>query len=56
VSRLNVVTLLAELESRGLIVRRPSADDRRSYLVSLLARLVALLRTFRTVDSNPKLR
>lgn len=34
----NVVTLLAELEERGLVARRPSTGDRRSYVVKLTAR------------------
>jgi DNA-binding MarR family transcriptional regulator len=35
IKRANVVTLLTELEDRGLIVREPSARDRRSQVISL---------------------
>jgi DNA-binding MarR family transcriptional regulator len=37
VKRANIVPLLAELEGRGLIMRRKSRDDRRSQVVSLTA-------------------
>lgn len=35
IKRPNVVTLLAELEERGLVTRQPSASDRRSQVVYL---------------------
>lgn len=35
IKRANVVTLLAELEERGLVERRPSSNDRRSQVVYL---------------------
>jgi DNA-binding MarR family transcriptional regulator len=35
IKRANMVPVMAELEDRGLIVRRPSASDRRAHLVSL---------------------
>ena len=38
IKRANVVTLLDELEERGLVERRPATDDRRSYELHLTAR------------------
>lgn len=35
IKRANVVKLLTELEDRGLVVRQPSARDRRSQVISL---------------------
>lgn len=35
IKRANVVTLLTELEERGLVVRQPSATDRRSQVIYL---------------------
>jgi len=35
IKRANVVTLLSELEERGLVVRQPSATDRRSQVIYL---------------------
>lgn len=35
IKRANMVPVMAELESRGLIARRPSATDRRAHLVAL---------------------
>jgi DNA-binding MarR family transcriptional regulator len=35
IKRANMVPVMAELEGRGLISRRPSASDRRAHLVSL---------------------
>ena len=35
IKRANVVTLLTELETRGLIVRQPSANDRRAQVIYL---------------------
>jgi DNA-binding MarR family transcriptional regulator len=38
----NVVTLLDDLIRRGLVVRRPAEDDRRSNLLTLTARGISL--------------
>jgi DNA-binding MarR family transcriptional regulator len=35
IKRANMVPLMAELEGRGLIVRRPSRDDRRIHVITL---------------------
>ena len=35
IKRANVVTLLTELEERGLVIRQPSATDRRSQVIYL---------------------
>ena len=35
IKRANMVPVMAELEDRGLIARRPSVSDRRAHLVSL---------------------
>ena len=35
IKRANMVPVMAELEGRGLIVRRPSDNDRRAHLVAL---------------------
>ena len=40
----NLVPLISGLESRGLIVRKPALQDRRSYALHLTARGRALLR------------
>jgi len=82
----NVVTLLDELEARGLVLRQRAEDDRRSHVLTLtptgteltnklmdlhakleadlarslgqqeLERLVELLRAFRAMESEPRLR
>jgi len=40
----NLVPLISELESRGLIVRKPGLQDRRSYALQLTARGRKLMR------------
>ena len=45
VSRPSVTGLLDTLQAKGLIVRRPHADDRRRVLVELTAEGLALLRS-----------
>jgi DNA-binding MarR family transcriptional regulator len=35
IKRANIVPVMAELEGRGLIVRRPSDNDRRAHVVAL---------------------
>jgi DNA-binding MarR family transcriptional regulator len=37
IKRANMVPVMAELEGRGLIVRRPSDNDRRAHVVTLTA-------------------
>lgn len=37
IKRANMVPVMAELEGRGFITRRPSRDDRRAHVVSLTA-------------------
>jgi DNA-binding MarR family transcriptional regulator len=52
IKRANVVTLLAELEQRGLIERRLSSTDRRSYVVELTEHGLELTRELLTLHAK----
>jgi DNA-binding MarR family transcriptional regulator len=56
IKRANMVPVMAELESRGLIVRRPSDNDRRAHVVALTPAgrklTVKLLELHRRLDDD----
>ncbi|TNE63829.1 MAG: MarR family transcriptional regulator [Alphaproteobacteria bacterium] len=52
VKRANMVTLINELEGRGLVGRMPSARDRRSHTLELTEKGHALVGTLRDVQAK----